>query len=153
MSPVKSSAAGMALRCRNQCLSTLKHRARPANLQARSYERGAVSEKSSIYGHFRERSRASVHVCPRRFIGQSLVSGNRRQATDGECRVGSNRGPETTDSFQSVSRFECKLSARRPNTADSARIQPNERVARRSCWKCSNSSVTSFTSALPHIAE
>jgi hypothetical protein len=47
-----------------------------SNLQPSGYERGAVSEISSIYGHFRARSRASVHVCSRRFIGQSLRARN-----------------------------------------------------------------------------
>jgi hypothetical protein len=41
--------------------------------QAESYERAVVFEKSSIYGHFRALSHASVHVCSRHFIGQSLV--------------------------------------------------------------------------------
>ncbi len=36
-----------------------------------------ASEKCSIYGLFRAPSDASVCVCSRRFIGQSLVSGNR----------------------------------------------------------------------------
>jgi hypothetical protein len=48
-----------------------------SNLQPSGYERGAVFEKSSIYGHFRAPSIVFVHVCSRRFIGQSLVSGRR----------------------------------------------------------------------------
>ena len=48
-----------------------------SNLQPSGYERGVVSEKSSIYRPFRAHSHASVHVCSRRFIGQPLVSDGR----------------------------------------------------------------------------
>jgi len=45
-----------------------------SNLQPSGYERGAASEKCSIYWPFRASSHASVHVCSPRFIGQSLGS-------------------------------------------------------------------------------
>jgi hypothetical protein len=44
-----------------------------SNLQPSGYERCATSEKSNIYRHFCVHSDGSVHVCSRRFIGQSLV--------------------------------------------------------------------------------
>ena len=43
------------------------------DLQPSGYERAVVFEKRSIYGPFRVSSHTSVHVCSRRFIGQSLV--------------------------------------------------------------------------------
>jgi hypothetical protein len=51
-------------------------------------EPGAVSGKSSIYRHFRLLPIRSVHVCSRRFIGQSLVGEDRALPPEGCCVIG-----------------------------------------------------------------